>query len=73
MALDEEELTPLEEDSPPEVDELEALDDVEEEEVELELEVEAVEVSPVEDVPGTVAALTAPKRPTPATAAKAAA
>ena len=70
MVLEEEELTPLEEDSPLELDEVEVLDVLEEEvEPEAAVDVEAVEVG---EVAGMVAALTAPKRPTPARAARAA-
>ncbi len=80
MVPDEEELTPLEEEMPLEVEELplevEELDDVcEEDELEvLEAESEVLVLVDVADVePGIVAALTALNRPTPATAANAAA
>ena len=71
MVPDEEELTPLEEEMPLEVEELEEVCEEDELEV-LEAEFEVlVDVADVE--PGIVAALTAVNRPTPATAANAAA
>jgi hypothetical protein len=63
----EEELTPLEEDRPLEVDEVDELD-----EVEVELVVAELLLAVEEEVPGMVAALTAVRRPTRPTAAKAA-
>jgi len=73
---DEEELTPLEEEMPLEVEEL-AEDDCEEsdeEVLEAEFDVLVLDDAVVDEVdPGIVAALTALNRPTPATAAKAAA
>jgi len=70
---DEEELTPLEEEMPLEVEELDEVCEEDELEV-LEAEFEVLVVVDVADVePGIVAALTALNRPTPATAANAAA
>ena len=73
MVPDEEELTPLEEEMPLEVEELDEVCEEDELEV-LEAEFEVLVVVDVADVePGIVAALTALNRPTPATAANAAA
>ena len=73
MVLDEEELTPLDEEIPLGVGELDE-DDCEEVEVEaLAADEDAwVVVAGADEAPGMVAALTALKRPTPARAAKAA-
>ncbi len=73
MVPEEEELTPLEEEMPLEVEELD--EDCEEDEVEvLEAEFDVLVLDDaVDGEPGMVAALTALNRPTPATAANAAA
>ncbi len=73
MVPDEEELTPLEEEMPLEVEEFDEVCEEDELEV-LEAESEVLVLVDVADVePGIVAALTALNRPTPATAANAAA
>ena len=73
MVPDEEELTPLEEEMPLEVEEFDEVCEEDELEV-LEAEFEVLVLVDVADVePGIVAALTALNRPTPATAANAAA
>ena len=73
MVPDEEELTPLEEELPLEVEEFDEVCEEDELEV-LEAEFEVLVLVDVADVePGIVAALTALNRPTPATAANAAA
>ncbi len=74
MVPDEEELTPLE-DEMLEVEELaeEDCEEADEEVLEAAFDVLALDDAVVEVVPGIVAALTALNRPTPATAAKAAA
>ena len=73
MVPDEEELTPLEEEMPLEVEEFDEVCEEDELEV-LEAESEVLVLVDVADVePGIVAALTALNRPTPPTAANAAA
>ena len=76
MVPDEEELTPLEEEVPLEVEVLaeEDCEESDEEVLEAEFDVLVLEDAVVDEVdPGIVAALRALNRPTPATAAKAAA
>jgi len=72
---EEEELTPLEDEMPLEVEELpeEDCEETDEEVLEAAFDVLALDDAVVEVAPGIVAALTALNRPTPATAAKAAA